>query len=45
MVTAEAEKAQVIEAIKAGVSDYVVKPFSADALKQKLEAVHRKHHS
>src|SRR5512135_522407 len=30
MVTAEAEKEKVIEAIKAGVSNYVVKPFTAE---------------
>lgn len=32
MVTTEAEKARVIEAIKAGASDYVVKPFTPDVL-------------
>jgi two-component system chemotaxis response regulator CheY len=39
MVTAEAEKEQVIEAIKAGVNNYVTKPFTADTLKEKLEKI------
>lgn len=42
MVTAEAEQHQIVEAIKSGVSNYVVKPFTAQALKDKLEAVHKK---
>lgn len=42
MVTAEAEQHQIVEAIKAGVNSYVVKPFTADTLKTKLEAVHQK---
>src|SRR4051812_13867805 len=33
MVTAEAEQHQIVEAVKSGVSNYVVKPFTADALK------------
>ena len=37
MVTTEAEKARVLEAIRAGVSDYLVKPFTADMLREKLE--------
>lgn len=37
MITTEAEKARVLEAIQAGVSDYLVKPFTTDVLKQKLE--------
>ncbi len=39
MVTAEAEKEKVIEAIKAGVDNYVVKPFTAEVLKEKLEKI------
>ena len=43
MVTAEAEQHQILEAVKAGVSGYVIKPFSADNLKEKLTGVHQKH--
>ena len=39
MCTSVAEKAQVLEALKAGANSYVVKPFSPDSLKQKIEAV------
>ena len=39
MCTSVAEKSQVIEAIKAGASNYVVKPFKTDDLKKKIEAV------
>ncbi len=37
MVTTEAEKANVIQAIKAGANNYVVKPFTAQTLKAKIE--------
>ena len=37
MITTEAERARVVTAIQAGVSDYLVKPFTPDALKEKLE--------
>ncbi len=37
MVTTEAEKSRVVQAIQAGVSDYLVKPFTADTLREKLE--------
>ncbi len=36
MVTTEAEKSRVMDAIQAGVSDYLVKPFTADTLREKL---------
>lgn len=36
MVTTEAEKTRVVEAIKAGVNNYVVKPFTPEALSQKI---------
>lgn len=36
MVTTEAEKTRVIEAIKAGVNNYVVKPFTPESLSQKV---------
>jgi two-component system, chemotaxis family, chemotaxis protein CheY len=42
MVTAEAEKEKVIEAIKAGVNNYVVKPFTAEVLKDKLDKIFEK---
>lgn len=45
LVTAEAEQQQVAEAIKSGVDQYVVKPFSKDALKAKLESAYKKHSS
>lgn len=37
MITTEAEKSRVIEAIQAGVTDYLVKPFTPDTLQEKLE--------
>ncbi len=42
MVTAEAQKENIIEAVQAGVSNYVVKPFTADALQEKLEKIFAK---
>ena len=39
MVTAEAEKENVVEAIEAGVSSYILKPFSAHTLGEKLDAI------
>lgn len=42
LVTAEAEGHQVAEAIKSGVDQYVVKPFSKDGLKAKLEMAYKK---
>ncbi|MEE8126190.1 MAG: chemotaxis response regulator CheY [Nitrospirales bacterium] len=43
MVTAEAQKENIIEAVQAGVSNYVVKPFTAEALQEKLEKIFAKH--
>ena len=37
MVTTEAEKMRVVEAIKAGVNNYVVKPFTPAVLGQRIE--------
>jgi two-component system, chemotaxis family, chemotaxis protein CheY len=37
MVTTEAERGRVIEAIKAGVNNYVVKPFTPEMLKARIE--------
>ena len=42
MVTAEAQKENILEAVKSGVSNYIVKPFTADALQTKLELVFKK---
>lgn len=42
LLTAESDLAQVKTAIQAGVDDYVLKPFTADTLKTRLEAVHQK---
>ncbi len=43
MVTTESEKARVIEAIMAGVNNYVIKPFTPDLLSQRInETLHRK---
>ena len=39
MVTAEAQKENLIEAVQAGVSNYVVKPFTAEVLQGKLEKI------
>ena len=39
IVTAEAKTEHVIAAKKAGVSNYIVKPFNAESLKMKIEAV------
>jgi two-component system chemotaxis response regulator CheY len=39
MVTTNTANADVAEALKAGVNNYVVKPFTADTLKEKIHAV------
>lgn len=39
MVTTEAEKSRVIEAIKSGANDYLIKPFSPDQLAAKVKNV------
>lgn len=39
MVTAEAKREQIVEAAQAGVSGYVIKPFTAETLKQKLDKI------
>lgn len=36
MCTSESEKSRVVEALKAGANNYIVKPFTQDALKEKL---------
>ena len=39
MVTSEAEKTRIIEAVQAGATNYLVKPFDAEALKAKIQAI------
>ncbi|MBF0256969.1 MAG: chemotaxis response regulator CheY [Gammaproteobacteria bacterium] len=39
MVTAESKREQIIEAAQAGVNGYVVKPFTAITLKEKIEKI------
>lgn len=39
MITAESKTENVVAAKEAGVSNYIVKPFNADTLKKKIEAV------
>lgn len=43
LVTAEAKKENIIEAAKAGASGYVVKPFTAAILEEKLNKIFEKH--
>lgn len=39
MITTEGGKSEVITALKAGVNNYIVKPFNAEILKDKLDGV------
>jgi len=39
MVTAEAKREQIIQAAQAGVNDYIVKPFTPETLKGKIEKI------
>lgn len=39
MITAEAEQANVVIAVKAGVSNFIVKPFSIVTLKEKIDKI------
>lgn len=39
MVTAEAEKDNVLEAMEAGVNNYILKPFTAKVLEDKLRSI------
>jgi two-component system chemotaxis response regulator CheY len=39
MLTAEAKREQIIEAAQAGVSGYVIKPFTAVTLKEKIDKI------
>lgn len=42
LVTAEAEKHQIVQAITAGVNGYIVKPFTPDTLRERLTEVQQK---
>lgn len=42
MVTAEAQKDSVLEAIKAGVDNYIVKPFTPDKLQEAIQKARAK---
>jgi len=39
MVTSEANKDNIIAAVEAGADDYIVKPFNADTLKEKVKEI------
>jgi two-component system chemotaxis response regulator CheY len=39
MLTAEAKREQIVEAAQAGVNGYVIKPFTATVLKEKIEKI------
>ena len=39
MVTAEGQKNNVVEAVQAGVSNYMIKPFTTEVMKEKIEKV------
>lgn len=39
LVTAEALKENVVEAVKSGVNGYIVKPFTAETLKDKIDSI------
>ncbi|MDA0689018.1 MAG: response regulator [Proteobacteria bacterium] len=39
MIAEEAKKAEILEAARSGVSDYVIKPFNRETLKAKIENV------
>lgn len=39
MVTTEAEKSRVIEAVQAGATNYIIKPFEPTAIMEKIKAV------
>ncbi len=41
MVTAEANQEYVLQAVKAGVSNYIVKPFNEQTFMRKLEVIFR----
>ena len=42
LVTSESEESQIVEAARAGVSQYLVKPFTTELLCERIESVHKK---
>ncbi len=42
MVTAEGQQEHIIEAVQAGVSNYIVKPFTPETIEQKIEKIFEK---
>ena len=42
LCTTEAEKSRVIQALQAGANNYVVKPFTAEALAEKIDQTVKK---
>lgn len=45
LLTSESERDQVTEAILSGVSQYVVKPFTAKMIEEKMKSAWQKHHA
>lgn len=39
MVTAESKREQIVEAAQAGINGYIVKPFTANTLKEKIDKI------
>ncbi|MGV6852701.1 MAG: chemotaxis response regulator CheY [bacterium] len=42
LVTAEAKREQIVEAAQAGVNGYIVKPFTAVTLREKIDAIFKR---
>ncbi len=42
MITAEAEKDKIVQAMQAGVNNYIVKPFTGQVLKEKIDTIFEK---
>lgn len=42
MITTEGGKSEVVEALKSGINNYIVKPFSQEVLKNKLQTMIKK---
>jgi two-component system chemotaxis response regulator CheY len=42
LLTAESEAHQVAQALSIGVSGYIIKPFTSDSIREKLEQIHKK---